>query len=265
MSRRPGQAPADIGERFGADLGDAQSVLHALQGVQAAIFPPILTLSVHALPLLLQAGVPRAVFFSSHNVTVGAAHGAYAPLIAAEEAVRAAPIAWTILRPTLIYGDPRLTTMTSLARLAVRLPVMPCPGLGLARQQPVFVDDLAKVAAWAANSPEATGQVLSIGGPEVLRLRALYAAVSRSAGGTGLVAPVPFALLALIKRAMGDRFPLNDAQLGRARADKHITDPVILPEHIRPATLLTEGLGRLMRDLDQSGAQAASSQVLSVP
>jgi uncharacterized protein YbjT (DUF2867 family) len=136
--------------------------------------------------------------------------------------------------------------MTRLARLARRYPILPTPGLGLARQQPIFHKDLAAVAAWAAIAPEALGQVLPIGGPDVLRLRAMYGAVSRAAGGTGVVVPVPMAALRLVKRAIGDGFPLDEAQLARVRAEKHVEAADSLPQAVRPKTTFREGLAQLL-------------------
>jgi len=265
VSRRPQALAADLGCCVGADLNDPASVVGALMGASAAVFVPVLTLSVNALPALAEAGVSRAVFFSSNNLAVKAADPAYASLAAAEEALRQSAVAWTILRPTLIYGDPRLVTMARLLQMARRFPVLASPGLGLARQQPIFHEDLAAVAAWSVTAPETHHTVLPLGGPEVMPLHELYAAASCAAGGTGLVAPIPFAALRLAKRILGPRFPLDDAQLARIQAEKHVTEPVSLPEEVRPRTPLAEGLARLLSALDQNGAQAPSSQARSAP
>jgi uncharacterized protein YbjT (DUF2867 family) len=265
VTRRPQALAKDLGEAAEADLTNLDSLKAALEGAGAAIFPPILTLSVQAIPALRQAGLDRVVFFSSHNLSVPEAAVAYAPLLQAEATVKHSGLQWTLLRPTLIYGDPRLTTMNSLFRLAKRLPMLPCPGMGTARQQPIFLDDLARVAAWSVAAPEAVHQVLSLGGPDVMSLRAMYAAVSRAAGGTGLVAPVPFAALRIAKRLLNQRFPLNEAQLARAGAHKHVPDPPSLPRDVQPSTALTEGLSRLALAIDQTGAQAPTSQSLSAP
>jgi NADH dehydrogenase len=265
VSRRPHAVASDLGESVSADLNDPASLAAAVSGASTVILTPVITLSVNALPALQAAGVDRAVFVSSQNVTVGAAQKSYAALHTAERAVHECGLRWTILRPTLIYGDPRLATITRLIHLARKWPILPSPGLGLAHQQPVFHEDLASVAAWCAHAPEALGKTIAVGGPQIMRLNALYAAVSRAAGGTGLVAPVPFWVLHRIKHALGERFPLSDDQLSRARADKHINDVFDFPPSVRPSTSLDQGLKRHVAALDQIAAHALSSQARSAP
>ncbi|HEX5354483.1 MAG TPA: hypothetical protein VFW60_10425 [Rhodanobacteraceae bacterium] len=75
-------------------------------------------------------------------------------------------IAWSVLRPTLIYGAARDRSLTPLARRAERWRVFGLPaGAGL--RQPVHAGDVA-AAALSALDGRAAGRVIAIGGGERL-------------------------------------------------------------------------------------------------
>src|SRR5205814_7044896 len=90
--------------------------------------------------------------------------------LTAEREVRESGLAWTILRPTMIYGAPgdrnlsRLLVLLARARrgrapLPVSLPLpLPVPGGGRRLQQPVHVADLAEAVLRAVERPQAVGR-----------------------------------------------------------------------------------------------------------
>lgn len=109
--------------------------------------------------------------------------------------------AWTVLRPTLVYGAGLDKSLTPLARRAMRLRVFPLPaGRGL--RQPVHAEDLALAMLAALDQPAAAGQVLSIGGGERLPAREMFARVRRSLPRATLPLPLPGWLLRLARRSV---------------------------------------------------------------
>lgn len=87
-------------------------------------------------------------------------------------------IAWTILRPTLIYGAARDRSLTPLARRAMRWRVFGLPaGSGL--RQPVHAADIAQAAVRALDGG-AAGRVIPIGGGERLPASEMFARVHAS-------------------------------------------------------------------------------------
>jgi uncharacterized protein YbjT (DUF2867 family) len=248
VTRRPQNAfPAGVAVRS-ADLFDPVSLAQAFEGAASAILVPGIALSQRAIPALHHAGVRRIVAFSSHNLSVSGAGASYQAVAEAEAQVMASGLSWTILRPTLIYGHPELAAGTALFRMAQRLPFMVTPGLGLAWQQPIFFEDLARIAVWAVFDEDAPGRVLSVGGPETLRLRALYSAASRAAGGTGLVIPAPRVLIRLAARLVGERFPITLEQIARAPKNKHVLSQEA-PDAVRPRIGIKEGFAQLAASL----------------
>ncbi|MGH8113711.1 MAG: SDR family oxidoreductase [Rhodanobacteraceae bacterium] len=87
-------------------------------------------------------------------------------------------IAWTILRPTLIYGAARDRSLTPLARWAARWRIFGLPaGSGL--RQPVHAADVA-VAVMHALDGGAAGRMIPVGGGERLPASEMFARVRAS-------------------------------------------------------------------------------------
>jgi nucleoside-diphosphate-sugar epimerase len=98
-------------------------------------------------------------------------------------------IAWTILRPTLIYGAARDRSLTPLARRAMRWHVFGLPaGSGL--RQPVHAADIAQAVVRALDGG-AAGRVVSIGGGERLPAAEMFARVRASLPARTLPLRVP--------------------------------------------------------------------------
>jgi len=107
--------------------------------------------------------------------------------------------AWTVLRPTLVYGAGLDKSLTPIARRAMRLRVFPLPaGRGL--RQPVHADDIAQAVVAALDRPAAAGRILPIGGGERLPAGEMFARVRRSLPCTTVPLPVPGWLLRQARR-----------------------------------------------------------------
>ena len=106
-----------------------------------------------------------------------------------EAAVRAEFPAATIIRPSLVFG-PEDQITNRLAGLA-RLPFLPVIA-AQRRFQPVYVRDLAEAIAQAALEPEQYGgKTYEIGGPHVMTMRELHAAILESTGQTPELVDMP--------------------------------------------------------------------------
>lgn len=98
----------------------------------------------------------------------------------AETVVRDSGLAWTIFRPSVIFGrgDRFLSLFSELLGV---FPVMflACPN---ARFQPVFVEDVAEVFARSLADPASAGMSYELCGPTVYRLRDLIEMVGAVTG-----------------------------------------------------------------------------------
>jgi NADH dehydrogenase len=229
------------------DLPGERNWAKAAEGADALVFATHLEITAAALDGAAFAG--RLVAFSSNNVAADAEAPSYRALAEAERRVRGLFPRAAIVRPTLIYGDTRLPTLTRLMRLARLSPVLPLPGAGRARVQPVFHADLGDLAAALAH-PDAPGGVFAAGGPDVVTMRALYAAVARAAGARPLIAPLPRFALSLA--AALDL--ISDEQAVRADYDRAAITQDALPEALAPRTSLQDGLARLFSAIEAEDA-----------
>lgn len=109
--------------------------------------------------------------------------------------------AWTVLRPTLVYGAGLDKSLTPMARRAMRARVFPLPsGRGL--RQPVHADDIAQAVLAALDCSASAGRILPIGGGERLRSGEMFARVRRSLPRATLPLPLPAWLQQLGQRAV---------------------------------------------------------------
>jgi uncharacterized protein YbjT (DUF2867 family) len=155
----------------------------------------------------LQATRPqRAVFFSSTAVFTALPAASKSVRLAAEEQVRQLPGAWTLLRPTMIYGDSGDRNLSRLIRFLARCPVLPLPGGGRALVQPVHVDDLGRAAADALTCRAAEYRAYNLPGGEAAPLRDLAQYVGSLLGRRVLIVPLPIraaAAAAALWRTLG--------------------------------------------------------------
>ncbi|MEO1311241.1 MAG: NAD-dependent epimerase/dehydratase family protein [Pseudomonadota bacterium] len=244
--RRALEALADAGARVvRLDLRDASALAEIASDADAAVLTPILTISSAAAPGLARTKVRRALFFSSHNVTVDRGDPVYADLRAAEAALERTDLDWRILRPTMIYGTPTDGNVSRLIKAFARAPVAFRPGDGRALQQPIHYDDLARAAVAALDAPACARRAIDVGGPDRLTLADLY----RLAAGGKTVLPIPVPALRLAAAFLGNRAPLSAAQLARIDADKTVEPDPAFAEVFQPRVRMREGVERLRAEI----------------
>jgi NADH dehydrogenase len=142
------------------------------------------------------AGVRRLVYLSGAGAAPDAPRHWFRAKWRAETAVRASRIPFTMIRPTWIYG-PRDVALNRFVGFAHRLGMVPMLNLGRQRLAPVFIDDVAALAADSLVADAATNQVFELGGPEVLSMRAIIGRALRSAGLRRPIVPGPTPLIKL--------------------------------------------------------------------
>lgn len=122
--------------------------------------------------------------------------------LAAEDAVRAAGVPFTILRPVLIYGPGVKGNLDRLIRLA-RQP-WPLP-LGLCRNRRSLLarQNLVSAIHFVLQQPSARGETYLVADPMPLTLAEIVAALRSGQGRRPGLWPVPPALVAMAANAMG--------------------------------------------------------------
>lgn len=116
-----------------------------------------------------------------------------------EARVRAAFPQATIIRPSLVFG-PEDQLTNRFAGLMAMLPLYPVIAPST-RFQPIYVRDLGQAIAAAALDPAAhRGKTYELGGPEVMTMRELSAAIAAAAGQTTELIDLPGFASSLMSR-----------------------------------------------------------------
>jgi uncharacterized protein YbjT (DUF2867 family) len=205
--------PASIGEAFTAASADALVNVASLGFGHA---PTIVAAAENA-------GIQRAVFVSTTAIFTNLNAPSKRIRTAAEELIRASALDWTIIRPTMIYGDPGDRNLARLLRLVRRSPVVPLPGGGRRLQQPVHVADLAAAVVSAVERPVAVGREYDVAGPEPLSFRELVQESARAVGRRPRLIAVPLRPAIACARAYEQLAPrprIKAEQLERLAEDK---------------------------------------------
>lgn len=144
-----------------------------------------------------EAGVGRIVHVSALGARADGPSEYQRSKAAGEAAIRAGSpeVAWTILRPSVIFG-PGDSFLNLFAGLLKRFPVMPLGGAN-ARFQPVYVEDVAEVVLGSLLRADAGGQTFDLAGPQEYTLRELVEYVGDLTGFRRPVLPLPEGLAML--------------------------------------------------------------------
>ncbi|WP_058366013.1 complex I NDUFA9 subunit family protein [Haloparvum sedimenti] len=148
---------------------------------------------------------------------------------AAETAVRASDLDWTIFRPSVVFGDGGefVSFTTRLKEMfAPGVPVYPLPGGGRTRFQPIHVEDLVPVLADGLEGDEHVGETYEVGGPERLTLREVTDLVYEAEGKSISILPLPMPMAKLGLTVLGaiPGFPMGPDQYRSLKFDNTTDD-----------------------------------------
>jgi len=242
LVRRPEAAGAVTArcEVVRGDVTDTESLRRAVEGCEAVVhlvaiiagrpedFDRVMVEGTrNLLDAAQDAGVRRWVQMSALGVNERSKDVVpyYRAKWAIEEAVRDSSLEWTIFRPSFIFArDGGILPM--FARQARWSPVIPVPGDGTRRLQPIWIDDVATSFGRALERPEAAGRVIELGGPDALTWNDLYLRLARALGKQRRLVHIPFAV-ARAGAAAAERLPsppVTRDQLTMLELEDNVTD-----------------------------------------
>ncbi|WP_131746328.1 NAD-dependent epimerase/dehydratase family protein [Frankia sp. Cppng1_Ct_nod] len=219
-------------ERAGAgtvpgDLDDAASVDAAFRAAKGDALVNIASLGFgHAdviVPAAEAAGLQRAVFISTTAIFTTLPAQTKRIRTQAEALITGSGLAWTILRPTMIYGGTGDRNMARLLAILRRVPLLALPGGGGRLQQPVHVDDLASAVLEAVRRDAAIGRAYNIAGPEPLTFRKIVEDAGAAVGRRVVTVPLPLRTTLAVARGyerLATRPRLRAEQIARLAEDK---------------------------------------------
>jgi len=143
------------------------------------------------------AGVQRYVYLSGAGASPEGRHWFRAKW-RAETAVKESGLAYTILRPSWVYG-PEDRSLNRFLKMSRFLPFVPLIGnAGKQEMQPVFVDDVARAVANSLERPAANNQLFELGGPEVMSMADVVRTALEVSGRKRLLLPAPAVVMKLV-------------------------------------------------------------------
>ncbi len=140
----------------------------------------------------------------------------------AEALVAASGLDWTILKPSLQFGagDGFFNIIADLVRLSPGL--LPVPGNGDSRFQPIHGGDVGKAIAATFADPSTIGGTFELGGPRYWTYREITREVLSAMGKRRVIVPMPVPLIRLVAGSaefLRIPFPVATDQLRQLRLD----------------------------------------------
>ena len=162
-----------------------------------------------------EAGVREVIYVSAMGAMQDPSYAYFYSKRQAELEVVNSGIGYTILRPSVIFGegDEFLTALAGLIRLG---PFVPVIGSGRNRMQPVAADDVSRCVAASVGNSTVRGKIINLGGPHRLSYNDLLDEVALAMGRRCRRVHIPTALVkpavAVLERLLL-RLPVTTDQL----------------------------------------------------
>lgn len=155
----------------------------------------------------------------------------------AEGRVRQSGLAWTIVRPSIIFGAGD-SFFNKFKQMSALMPVMPVIA-GETRFQPVWVEDVARVFVQCIGNRHVSGKTFELGGPRSYSFRELLRMLMKTLGRRRVLLPVPpFAarLMAAVMKWLPTP-PLTPDQLAMLQKDNVVEGEAFPAAFGQPAEL----------------------------
>ena len=154
-----------------------------------------------------KAGVKRIVHVSITNPTLESPLDYFRGKAELERDLKASGVSYAILRPTVLFGKEDIL-INNIAWSLRRFPVFGLFGMGRYHIQPIYVDDLAKLAVEQGESHEDV--VVNAVGPETFTFGELAHAIAKTIKVRRLIVPMPpllaYLVCSVIGKIVGDVF-----------------------------------------------------------
>lgn len=150
--------------------------------------------------LALKCGIERFILMSALGVNSFGTPYQKTKFLA-EQYLKFTGLKYTIIRPSVIFGDPRskFEFCTQLKKQLIDIP-LPAPaffkGLNFIRAgkfnfAPVHVKDVSRIIVKALEHDDAVGKIMELGGPDVFSWNQILKMIASAAGKSKWLIPVP--------------------------------------------------------------------------
>ena len=168
-------------EWVSGDLSSRESLEKSMNGVHTLV--NIASIGFGHASNIVQAAVAssikRAVFLSTTALFTKLDASSKTIRLAAEDTIQNSHLAYTILRPTMIYGSSRDRNICRLIRYLQRYSLIPVFGNGEYLQQPVYVKDVARAVVNSISTGDAVRKAYNLPGRAALPFNEVIDTISR--------------------------------------------------------------------------------------
>jgi len=182
-----------------------------------------------------EAGVERIVHISITNPSMNSKFEYFRGKAQIENLLRDSGLSFSILRPAVLFGDEGIL-INNIAWLLRKFPVFGVFGDGNYRLQPIYVDDLARLAV--EQGKRSKESVIDAIGPETFTFRGLVEKLGRIIGKPRPIIPVPRAVGFLAGRLLG--LALNDVLITRDEIEALMAELLYVDSPPAGSTRLTD-------------------------
>lgn len=184
---------------------DVDTVIHLVSVIRENGNATFHKINVQGVKNVLAAATKHGVKRFIHVSAIGAEGNPNLPYLYSkwlgEQAVIESGIPYTILRPSLIFGDggELIDTLASLVRV---FPLVPILGRGDSQFRPISVDDVARCVTSVINSDEFINTITDVTGPDVFSYNQIIDSIILAMGISRLKLPMPIALSKLLVKLL---------------------------------------------------------------
>lgn len=213
-----GQRQADLPqgvERLPGNVATGEGLAEAMEGVERVVHLVAIIRETRGQTFdgVIRGGTERVVEAARaaavkklvHVSAIGARDDPTYPYLhakwRAEQAVMGSGLNYTILRPSIVFGEGD-EFINALAALVRGNPLVPIAGEGKTRFQPIWVEDVVTCIVACLEDGSHDGEVVEIGGPEHLTYKEMVDAVQEALGRRRPKLHIPLALMKPLARAM---------------------------------------------------------------
>lgn len=221
QARREGRLVGLPIEWAEGDVTRPETLDQAMQGVAAVVHTVAIAIekggrkyekinyegTVNVVEAARRAGVKRLINMSQMGADSKLPYRFLASKGKAQEYVAASDLAWTALRPSVIWG-PEDEFANTFARLVPLTPIIfPIVGDENAKFQSIWVEDVASVVRAVLEDDSTIGKEFEIGGPEILTLEEIERRTLKAIGARRLMIRFPMPLLKVVVALMEALLP----------------------------------------------------------
>ena len=246
------------------DVTRPETLRDAVQGAEAVIHTAAIAIekggrryedinyqgTVNVVDAAKAADVKRFIYISQLGADSKLPYRFLASKGKAQEHVAASGLAWTALRPSVMWG-PEDEFANSFARLIPLTPIFfPIIGDGQARFQPVWVEDVVTAVVKSLDDASTIGQAFDLGGPEVLTILDIERRTLKALGAGRVMIPFPIPLLRIPVMLIGLVFPappVTTSLLDLLNVDNTVKDNALGRFVAQPRPFTAENAAPYMR------------------